>query len=72
MENAAATIVLPNELDDRVFDSSYSPLSPLKKPHPPRYDSPFVPKNNSIAQLNRHTGLPHEHKAEIARRNKKK
>ncbi len=29
---------------------------------------PYVPKNHSIAQLNKNTGLPHEHKREIARR----
>lgn len=29
---------------------------------------PYVPKNNSIAQFNRHTGELHEHKREIARR----
>lgn len=33
---------------------------------------PYVPKNNSIAQLNRHTGEPHEHKREIARRLRQK
>jgi predicted RNase H-like nuclease (RuvC/YqgF family) len=32
------------------------------------YRVPYVPKNNSIAKLNRHTGEAHFHKREIARR----
>jgi hypothetical protein len=40
--------------------------------HPPVYYDPYIPKNNSISKLNRHTSEPHEHKREIARKLRQK
>lgn len=56
-----------NELD-RLDFSSASPLDSHKKPAPATFYSEFKPKGHSIAQLNKNTGEPHEHKAEKARR----